>query len=48
MRSAPHTGVLSLRNSISQKYSMDLIYPDLSNDSLLSIGQLCNDKMIVV
>ena len=46
--SPTHTGALSLHQRISRNASSALVYPDISNESLLSVGQLCDDGCLAV
>ena len=45
---ASHKGTLHLHDDISSQASEVLIFPHLKNESLLSIGQLCDDNCIVI
>ena len=45
---ATYRGTLPIHNNISKEASEVLIFPHLQNESLLSIGQLCDDNCIVI
>ena len=40
-------GTLNLHKDLSNKAKRSLIVPQLSNESLISVGQLCDDDCIV-
>ena len=44
---ATHTGYLPIHKEITHKGSEVLIFPHLTNESLISVGQLCDDGCIV-
>ena len=45
---ATHKGTFNLHDSISDRASEVLVFPHLTNESLISIGQLCDDNCIVI
>ena len=45
---ASHKAILNLHEKISPQASEVLIFPHLKNESLISIGQLCDDNCIVI
>ena len=45
---ASHKAILHLHDNISPQASEVLIFPHLKNESLISIGQLCDDNCIVI
>ena len=45
---ASHKATITLHDNISKKASEVLIFPHLRNESLISIGQLCNDDCIII
>ena len=46
--SATHKGFLQLGNKFSKEAGEAHIYPKLTNESLLSIGQLYDDKCVAI
>ena len=45
---ATHSGNLPFGIKLSQKGTNALVFPGLSNESLLSIGQLCDDNCVAI
>ena len=45
---ASHKATITLHDNISKKASEVLIFPHLRNESLISIGQLCDDDCIII
>ena len=45
---ASHQGKLPLKFGLSDKAIKALIYPKITNESLLSIGQLCDDGCLAI
>ena len=45
---ATHKGNLILHNQLSQSSRQAFVYPKLTNESLLSIGQLCDDNCLAI
>ena len=45
---ASHKATINLHKKISKKASEVLIFPYLRNESLISIGQLCDDDCIII
>ena len=43
-----HTGQLPFHTHLSTKATTSLVYPELTNESLLSIGKLCDDNCIAI
>ena len=43
-----HSGNLPFSKSLSDKATQALIYPGITNSSLLSIGQLCDDDCVAI
>ena len=45
---AAHKGVLPLHDTFSDQAKEALVYPEITNESLLSIGQICNDNCLTL
>ena len=45
---ATHKGTVHIHEDISAKASEVLVFPHIKNESLISIGQLCDDNCIVI
>ena len=43
-----HKGLLPLHNTLSDQAKDALVYPEITNESLLSIGQICNDNCLTL
>ena len=45
---ATHSGILPLCDILSPQEKTSFIFPGLYNESLLPLGQFCNDKCIAI
>ena len=45
---ATHEGALKIKNNLTPAALQVLVFPNLTNESLVSIGQLCDDGCIVL
>ena len=45
---ATHKGNMIMNEQLSQTATQAFVYPKLTNESLLSIGQLCDDNCLAI
>ena len=45
---ATHEGTINIKSNLTPEASQVLVFPNLTNESLVSIGQLCDDGCIVL
>ena len=45
---ATHEGTINIKNNLTPEASQVLVFPNLTNESLVSIGQLCDNGCIVL